>query len=107
MIITLRIFYSIVLGIMLLTVLGASKQENLLSIPTIVSTDPWFIATLVDAYFAFLTIYFFICYREKSVAKRVFWFVAIMALGNIAIAIYFLIALFKLKDHDKIHALFS
>jgi hypothetical protein len=107
MTIILRLFYSIVLGVMLLAVFVASKQENLLSIPTIVSTDPWFITTLLDTYFAFLSIFFFICYREKSAAKRVLWFVAVMTLGNIAIATYFLIALFKLKDSDKVQALFS
>ena len=48
--------------------------------------DPWFRATMADTYFAFLTIFLWVCYKEKSIVARVLWFLGIMILGNFAIA---------------------
>ena len=59
--------------------------------------NPWAIATLFDAYFGFLTFFVWVCYKERSNANRFLWFVLIMALGNIAMALYVLIQLSRLK----------
>ena len=56
-------------------------------------TYPWFIATLVDAYFGFITFYVWVAYRETSWGKRILWFVLVMLLGNIAMAIYMVLRL--------------
>jgi len=56
----------------------------------------WTYATLADAYFGFLTFYAWVFYKETSAAARAGWFVAIMLLGNIAMAIYVLLQLAKL-----------
>ena len=61
-------------------------------------SDPWFRATLADAYFGFLAVYLWIAYKERSWGRRVLWFVLLMLLGNIAIAVYVLIQLFRLPD---------
>jgi hypothetical protein len=67
-----------------------------------VGGHPWFIATLFDAYFGFLTFYLWVCYKEPSIALRVFWFVAIMLLGNMGMASYMLIQLFMLPANASV-----
>ena len=56
----------------------------------------WTYATLADAYFGFLTFYAWVLYKETRAAARAGWFVAIMLLGNIAMAVYVLLQLAKL-----------
>ena len=73
----------------------ASLQVTLWETPRAVATHPWFIATLFDTYFAFLTFYLWVVYREKSWFARVAWLISILLLGNIAMAIYMLRLLFR------------
>jgi hypothetical protein len=56
----------------------------------------WTYATLVDAYFGFLTFYAWVFYKETRAAARAGWFVAIMLLGNMAMAAYVLLQLARL-----------
>lgn len=56
----------------------------------------WTYATLADAYFGFLTFYAWVFYKETRWALRLGWFVAIMLLGNIAMAVYVLLQLARL-----------
>ncbi len=58
--------------------------------------DPWFVATFCDAYCGFITFYVWVAYRESSWTGRIVWFVAIMALGNMAMSAYVLWQLAKL-----------
>jgi hypothetical protein len=60
----------------------------------------WTWATLADAYFGFLTFYAWVFYKERGLAARVGWFVAIMLLGNIAMAIYVLTQLARLRPGE-------
>ena len=48
----------------------------------------WTIATLMDAYCGFLTFYAWVFYKEGRWLPRLGWFLAIMALGNLAMATY-------------------
>lgn len=64
--------------------------------------DPWFIATLCDAYCGFLTFFVWVAYRERSMVSRCSWFVAIMLLGNFAMATYVLIQLFRLESGQSL-----
>jgi hypothetical protein len=59
--------------------------------------EPWFVATFVDAYCGFLTFYVWVAYKERSITARVGWFLAIMGLGNITMAIYVLLQLARLR----------
>jgi hypothetical protein len=65
----------------------------------------WTIATLVDAYYGFLTFYAWVFYKEAGTTARVGWFVAIMLLGNIAMAVYMLIQLARLEDGAPVEQL--
>jgi len=73
----------------------ASLHTPLLKIPREVIAHPWFIATLFDAYWAFITFFVWVAWKESSLAARVLWFVAIIALGNVAMSIYMLRELFR------------
>lgn len=56
----------------------------------------WTFATLLDAYYGFITFFVWVCFKERSLPARLAWFVAIMALGNMAMAGYVLWQLHKL-----------
>ena len=79
-------------------------QCALWKIPEPVLQHPWFIATLFDAYFGFLTFYCWLLYKERSILARVIWFVLIMLLGNMAMATYMLLQLFKVQRDAPITA---
>ncbi len=99
MIILLKIIFSFILASMLCVTTWASLELSLFThLPKIIN-DPWVIATLFDAYYGFITFFLWVCYKESSVIAKLLWFISIMLLGNIAMAIYMLIQLFKL-DKD-------
>ena len=99
MITFLKIIFSFILVSMLYVTTWASLELNLFThLPTLIK-DPWVIATLFDAYYGFITFYLWVCYKENSMIARLLWLIGIMLLGNIAMAIYVLIQLFKL-DKD-------
>jgi hypothetical protein len=91
----LRILFSLVLASMLWVTSWASLQCPLFGVPREVFTHPWFIATLFDTYWGFFTFYVWVCYKQTSWVARAAWFVAIMLLGNIAMALYCLAELFR------------
>lgn len=95
MVIALRIFFSLVLVSMLAVTSWAGVQVPLWSIPREVGGHPWFVATLCDAYWGFFTFYAWQCYKEPSWIARVLWFVALVLLGNIAMATYGLIVAWR------------
>jgi hypothetical protein len=84
----LRLLYTTILIGMTAVILWASGQQALFAIPRSVATNPWFLATLADAYLAFVTAWLIIAYKEQSLPARLLWFVAVMLWGNIAISLY-------------------
>lgn len=101
----LRIVFSAVLIAMLCVTTWASSSVALWDTPRAVATHPWFIATLFDTYFGFLTFYCWVAYKESTNIARVVWLIAILLLGNIAMAAYMLRQLFKLPADAKIETL--
>ena len=69
--------------------------------------NPWAVATLWDAYFGFLTFYVWLAWKESKNWIRLLWFILIMALGNIAMSLYVLIQLFRLKPGQSPSTLFT
>lgn len=69
--------------------------------------DPWGRATLFDAYFAFLTVFLWIAWRERGWGVRLLWLVLILTLGNLAISAYFLIALVRLRAEEPWQRIFE
>lgn len=96
MIVLLRVFFALVLCSMLAVTGWAGAQVPLWAIPGEVGGHPWFIATLFDAYWGFLTFYVWQWYKEPAWGARALWFIAILLLGNIAMAVYGLIVTLRL-----------
>jgi predicted permease len=90
---------------MLVVTTWASNHVALWRLPSNVSGHPWFIATLFDTYFAFLTFYFWLVYKETKAIARILWLIAILVLGNIAMATYMLIQLFRLPLNARLEHL--
>lgn len=107
MIVLLRIVFSIVVLAMLAVTSWASLKVAMWDTPRAVATHPWFIATLFDTYFAFLTFWLWLAWRERHWIPRLAWLVAILLLGNIAMASYVLVALFRLPTTASVDQLFT
>jgi hypothetical protein len=65
----------------------------------------WTIATLIDAYYGFITFYAWVFYKEATATGRAAWFAAIMLLGNMAMAAYVLRELARLADDEPVAAM--
>ena len=91
-------------GLILLSMLGlttyASRDRGILHVGPELMSDPWFHATLADAYFGFLTFYLWVFYKEATIARRILWFVLIMTLGNIAMSIYMILQIRSASDEN-------
>lgn len=98
--IALRVFFFVVLASMLAVTSWASWRCPLFAIPGDVAGHPWFIATLFDAYWGFLTFYVWVVFKQTAWASRAVWLVAILLLGNIAMALYCLAELWRAKPAD-------
>jgi hypothetical protein len=101
MILFLRFLFTAVIVAMLGVTTWASLGQSLGDFargPVI--RDPWVIATLFDAYFAFIAFYVWVAWKERSAGARALWFVSIILLGNIAIAAYMLDELFSVSAKE-------
>ncbi len=92
----LKLLFGAILVVMLYVTVAAALERGLFEAGGELWPDPWFRATLVDAYCGFLTFYAWVFYRERTWAGRGLWLVAILALGNIAMSAYVLARLFRL-----------
>lgn len=95
MIIFLRVFFLGILAVMLWVTTRASMDTAIWLLPASLTGDLWFQATLADAYFGFLTFFVWVAYKESGWLSRIVWLVAILLLGNLAMATYCLIQLFR------------
>ncbi len=94
----------VLLGMLGVTI-AASLDRGVLTAAVELWPDPWFRATLADAYFGFLTVWLWVAYRERSWIARIGWLVALLLLGNIAIAVYLLRAVITLGPRFSMPAL--
>jgi len=104
---TLKTYFALILlGMVGVTVLASNHQalwdwQGLVREP-----DRWWtFATLADAYFGFLTFYAWVFYKEIAPGSRAAWFLAIMLLGNIAMSVYMLRELSRLRDDEPLESL--
>jgi len=98
MILFLRALFLVVLASMLGVTTWASLHQSLGDFAhSATIRDPWVIATLLDAYWAFIAVFVWVAWKEQSLAARILWFVTLIALGNLAIAAYLLTQLFRVS----------
>ncbi|MCB1276326.1 DUF1475 family protein [Prosthecobacter sp.] len=102
MIVFLRCLFVVVLVSMLSVTSWASMNCALWDIPAAVGGHPWFIATLFDTYWAFLTFYCWVFYKERTWPARFGWLLGILLLGNIVMAVYMLIQLFRVPPTARV-----
>ena len=67
--------------------------------------NPWFWATLFDAYFGFLWFYLWVAYKETGLGARIGWLMGILLAGNMAMAVYMLVQLRKLPPNPRVEDL--
>jgi hypothetical protein len=101
----LILLFAVILIAMLAVTTYASFDRSILNVGRELTSDPWFHATLADAYFGFMTFYVWVAYKEPGMLRRAIWFVLIMTLGNIAMSIYLLIQLAKWRSAEGIESL--
>lgn len=94
-----------VLSVMLYVTVSASLHQDIISATRGLWSDPWFRATLADAYFGFLFFWLWVAWREQSAAKGALWFILIMTLGNFSMAGYLLLQLRSWKSADGVTGL--
>jgi hypothetical protein len=102
MIKALRALFVVILMSMLWVTTWAGMQCPLFAVPRAVATHPWFIATMFDAYWGFVTFFVWVCYKQTSWLARLAWFLAILSLGNIAMSSYWLSELFQVPNDGKV-----
>lgn len=96
MVVTLRVLFSAILAVMIGSTIWASMQLSIFDGGGEVIRNPWGLMTLLDAYFGFLTFYVWVAYKERTISSRILWLIAILGLGNIAMATYMLLQLSRL-----------
>jgi hypothetical protein len=106
---TLKILFSAIFLSLLIYNGWASTQQPVLQWGGL-TTGPdryWTIATLMDAYFGFLTFYVWVSFKEARWLPRIGWFVGIMLLGNIAMSAYVLLQLLRLRPDQDARTILS
>jgi hypothetical protein len=103
----LRFLFMVVIASMLWATTRASLQHSLFAIPSSVTSNGWFVATLFDAYWAFVTFYVWLAWRETRMSVRLMWFLPVMLLGNLAMSAYLLRELFCLPSTGPLSKLFG
>jgi hypothetical protein len=97
----LKILFSCILLSLLACSVWASAHQGVFAWGGLKGPDRyWTIATLMDAYFGFLTFYVWVFYKETRSLPRLLWFAAIMLLGNMAMSAYVLLQLRRLRPRD-------
>lgn len=103
----LRVLFAVILAVMLWGTVRASLAQALFDIPPEVYGNPWFQVTLLDAYFAFLTFYVWVAWKEQSAGARVLWFLTVILWGNFAMATYMLVQLFRVPANAPLAQVFT
>ena len=94
-----------ILALMLGVTTYASLDRSILNVGSELLNDPWFLATLCDAYCGFLFFFIWVACRERTATRRVVWFVLIMSLGNIAMSSYVLRELWRTRHGEGLQSL--
>lgn len=108
MILFLRFLFVVVIASMIWVTSWASLHQALGAFAQSATfRDPWVIATLFDAYWAFITFYVWVAWKEQSLAARLLWFVAIILLGNLSMSAYMLAQLFAVPAEGSLDEVFT
>jgi hypothetical protein len=100
-------YISLLLGLLMLyTTIETSIASNLLEEwPTLVAI-PWMQATLIDFYINIAFIFLWVVYRERTLAAKTGWLVALVCLGSMATAAYVFLQARSLGEGDGLEKMF-
>ncbi len=106
---TLKVLFLCILVTLLVYNSWAATQQAVWQWGGLTTGDDryWTIATFLDAYCGFITFYAWVVYKESRCWSRIVWFIAIMALGNIAMSSYMLLQLFRLRPEQDVSAILA
>lgn len=108
MIVFLRLLFAVIIASMLGVTSWASLHQSLGDfVRSATFREPWVIATLFDAYWAFISFYVWVAWKEQSLPARLLWFIAIILLGNLAMAAYLLRELFAVPASGPLNEVFT
>jgi hypothetical protein len=101
----LQILFGTIFAWMTFATIRTSLTIGLIEAIPSYAANPWAMATLYYAYCGFITFYVWVLYKERSLGARLLWFLLIMGLGNIAMSLYVLIQLFRLKPDQPVESM--
>jgi len=110
---TARAALRLLFGTILVTMIGVTTWASLRQPVwqwgglTLAPDNGWTIATLCDAYFGFVTFYVWLAWKERRWLPRVAWLIAILLLGNMAMATYVLLQLRRLPNGEPMATLLT
>jgi len=110
---TARAALRLLFGAILVTMIGVTTWASLRQPVwqwgglTQAPDNGWTIATLCDAYFGFVTFYVWLAWKERRWLPRVAWLIAILLLGNMAMATYVLLQLRRLPKEAPMATLLT
>lgn len=107
MILLLRALFIAILAFMTWGTVRASLAQAMFDIPSVVTSNPWFQVTLLDAYFGFTTFCVWVVWKEQRLAARILWVLAILLWGNFAMATYMLVELFRVPASGPLEPVFT
>jgi len=82
------------------------KALNVVGGYVTVCKEPWGLATMFDAYFGFMAFWLYVAWRENNNFVRFGWWIALMLLGNFAIAGYALSCLLSSAGETDLTKIF-
>jgi hypothetical protein len=98
----LRMLFGLIFISLLAFTSFASTQQSVLAWQGLVQAPDrwWTMATLLDAYFGFITFYVWVFWKEQRALPQLLWFIGIMLLGNMAMSAYVLRELARLQPGE-------
>jgi hypothetical protein len=101
--------FAAIFVVMIGVTLWAGSRSSLMdpAVRAAFNAQPWAIATLFDAYCGFITFFVWVAYRERGAGIKILWLVLILLLGNIAMSLYVLLQLFRMKPEEPLSSLFA
>ncbi|HTQ85513.1 MAG TPA: DUF1475 family protein [Candidatus Solibacter sp.] len=105
----LIVLFTAILVVMVSVTLWSASRSSLLdpAVRAAFNAQPWAIATLFDAYCGFITFFVWVACRERGAAVKILWLILILLLGNIAMSLYVLIQLFRMKAGEPLSSLLA
>ena len=101
--------FTTILVVMIGVTLWSASRSSLMdpAVRAAFNAQPWAIATLFDAYCGFITFFVWVAYRERGAGIKILWLILILVLGNIAMSLYVLLQLFRMKPDEPLSSLLA